>query len=147
MRVDPYLIFDGQCEAAFTFYKQCLGGTIAAMHRYADAPAGWDDQPGCEAVPSEFGNRIMHACLILDGQTLMASDTVPPFPHEGIKGCSVSLNVDSIAEAERIFAALSDGGTVQMPLGKTFWAARFGMCTDRFGVPWMINCEIDREDG
>jgi PhnB protein len=75
----------------------------------------------------------------------MASYAVPPFPYEGIKGCSVSLNVDSIAEAERIFAALSDNGTVQMPLGATFWAARFGMCTDRFGVPWMINCAADKE--
>jgi PhnB protein len=88
----------------------------------------------------------MHACLIVDGQMLMASDNVPPLQYEGIKGCSVSLNVDSIAEAERIFAALSDNGTVQMQLGKTFRAARFGMCIDRFGVPWMINCETNRED-
>ena len=145
MRIDPYLIFDGQCEAAFKCYQQCLGGTLQAMMRFADAPVGGGDQPGCGPVPAEFGDRIMHACLAIDGQTLMASDAVPPFPYEGIKGCSVSLNVDSIAEAERIFAALSDNGAVQMPLGVTFWAARFGMCTDRFGVPWMINCAADKE--
>lgn len=144
MRLNPYLIFDGQCETAFNFYQRCLGGTLEAMLRFADAPAGGDADPGCGPVPPEFGDRIMHACLIVDGQRLMASDTAPPFPYEGIKGCSVSLNVDSIAEAERIFAALSDNGTVQMPLGTTFWAARFGMCTDRFGVPWMINCETDK---
>ena len=87
----------------------------------------------------------MHACLLLDGQLLMASDMPLHCPYEGVKGCAVSLNVDSIAEAERIFAALSDNGTVQMPLGTTFWAARFGMCIDRFGVPWMINCEASKE--
>lgn len=145
MRINAYLIFDGQCEAAFEFYQQCLGGTLQAMLRFADAPAGSDDQPGCAPMPAEYLNRIMHACLVVDGQTLMASDTGPQFPYEGIKGCSVSLNVDSIAEAERIFAALADKGTIQMPLGATFWAARFGMCTDRFGVPWMINCEADKE--
>jgi len=145
MRINAYLIFDGQCEAAFEFYQQCLGGTLQAMLRFVDAPAGGGDQPGCAPMPAEYLNRIMHACLVVDGQTLMASDTGPQFPYEGIKGCSVSLNVDSTAEAERIFAALADHGTIQMPLGATFWAARFGMCTDRFGVPWMINCEADKE--
>jgi PhnB protein len=145
MRIDPYLILDGQCEAAFTFYQQCLGGTIEALLRYSDAPESGDGEPGCGPVPAEFANKIMHASLIFDGQRLMASDTMPSVPYEGIKGCSVSLNVDSIAEAERIFAALAENGTVQMPLGKTFWAARFGVCTDRFGVPWMINCETDKE--
>lgn len=144
MRLNPYLIFDGQCEAAFKFYQQHLGGTLQAMIRFADAPKGDDGQPGCGPMPANFMDRIMHACLVIDGQMLMASDTGPQFPYDGIKGCSVSLNVDSIAEAERIFAALSDNGTVQMPLGTTFWAARFGMCTDRFGVPWMINCEADK---
>ena len=145
MRINAYLIFDGQCEAAFKFYQQCLGGTLQAMMRFADAPAGDGDQPGCGPIPAEYQNRIMHACLVVGDQTLMASDTGPQFPYEGIKGCSVSLNVDSIAEAERIFAALADNGTIQMPLGATFWAARFGMCTDRFGVPWMVNCEADKE--
>jgi PhnB protein len=146
VRIDPYLFFDGQCEAAFRFYQQCLGGSLEAMLKFADAPQGGDGAPEGGAVPAQFADRIMHACLVRDGQTLMGSDTLPSFPYEGIKGCSVSLNVDSIAEAERIFAALSDQGTVQMPLGTTFWAASFGMCTDRFGVPWMINCDTDKED-
>lgn len=137
MRLDPYLIFDGHCEAAFKFYEQCLGGTIEAMMRFGEAPE-------CGDVPPEFRDRIMHARYVVDGQVLMASDTTPQYPHEGIKGCSISLNVDSVAEAERIFNALADRGSVQMPLDKTFWAARFGMCTDRFGVPWMINCEKDQ---
>lgn len=136
MRLDPYLIFDGQCEAAFRFYEKCLGGTLEAMHTFADSPAGGE-------VPPEFRNRIMHARLVADGQVLMGSDTTPQYRHEGIKGCHLSLNVDSVAEAERLFTALAHGGSVQMALERTFWAERFGMCTDRFGVPWMINCEKD----
>ena len=100
---------------------------------------------GVDLFPPGSENLIMHACLSFDDQILMASDTPPNYPHEGIKGCAVSLNVDSVAEAERVFAALSENGTVQMPLGKTFWAARFGMFTDQFGVPWMINCEAGKE--
>jgi PhnB protein len=145
MRIDPYLMFDGQCEAAFKFYQQCLGGTIQAMLKFSDAPKGEDGQAGCGEIPPEAGDRIMHACLLLDGQMLMASDMPPHCPSEGIKGCAVSLNVDSIDEAERIFAALSENGTVQMPLGQTFWAARFGMFSDQFGVPWMINCQAGKE--
>ena len=137
MRLNPYLIFDGQCEAAFKFYEQCLGGKIEAMLPFGDSPE-------CGDVPPEFRDRIMHACLAIDGQMLMGSDTTPQYPHEGIKGCSISINIDAVAEAERLFNALAENGTVTMPLGKTFWAARFGMCTDRFGVPWMINCEKDQ---
>ena len=145
MRINPYLMFNGQCEAAFKFYQQCLGGTIQAMLKFSDAPKGEDAQAGCGELPPGSEDLIMHACLLLDGQMLMASDTPPHCPYEGVKGCAVSLNVDSIAEAERIFAALSDNGTVQMRLGTTFWAARFGMCIDRFGVRWMINCEANKE--
>jgi len=137
MRLNPYLMFDGQCEAAFRFYEQCFGGKLEAMLPYSDSPE-------CGDIPAEYRSRIMHACLVIDGQKLMASDTTPQYPHEGIKGCSVTLNVDSIAEAERLFNALSENGSVMMPLDKTFWAVRFGMCTDRFGVPWMINCEKDQ---
>jgi PhnB protein len=102
------------------------------------------DSPACDAIPADYRDKIMHARLVVNGQALMASDNHPDYPHEGVKGCSISLNVDSISEADRIFAGLSEGGSVQMPLEKTFWAARFGMATDRFGVPWMINCEHDR---
>ena len=145
MRIDPYLMFNGQCEAAFKFYQQCLGGTIQAMLKFSDAPKGEDAEAGCGPLPPGSENLIMHACLSFNDQILMASDTPSHCPYEGIKGCAVSLNVDSIGEAERIFAALSENGTVQAPLGKTFWAARFGMFTDQFGVPWMINCEAGKE--
>ena len=144
MRLNPYLMFNGQCEAAFKFYQQCLGGTIQAMLKFSDAPKGEDTEAGCGPLPPGSENLIMHACLSFNDQILMASDTPSHCPYEGIKGCAVSLNVDSIGEAERIFAALSENGTVQMPLGKTFWAARFGMFTDQFGVPWMINCEAGK---
>lgn len=151
MRIDPYLMFNGQCEAAFKFYQQCLGGTIKTMLKFSDAPKdehgehGEDGAGGCGPLPPGSENLIMHACLSVNDQILMASDTPPNYPHEGNKGFAVSLNVDSIPEAERIFAALSANGTVQMPLGPTFWAARFGMFNDQFGVPWMINCEAGKE--
>lgn len=137
MIINPYLIFDGRCEEAFQFYAQCLGGTLEMMMPFGDSPA-------CDSVPADHRDKIMHARLVVNGQALMASDNHPAYPYEGVKGCSISLNVDNIAEADRIFAVLSEGGSVQMPLEKTFWAARFGMATDRFGVPWMINCEHDR---
>ncbi|PZR51895.1 MAG: VOC family protein, partial [Stutzerimonas stutzeri] len=99
-----------------------------------------------EQFPAEYRERIMHACLNLGDSTLMASDTLPGDtcgggPYEGIKGCSISLHPTRVAEAEQLFAALGEGGTVIMPLEKTFWAERFGMLTDRFGLSWMVNCE------
>ena len=138
MRLNPYLTFDGQCEAAFRFYAQCLGGTVDAMFRFGESPE-------CDEVLSpEMRERIMHARLVVGDQVLMGSDTTPEHPYEPIRGCSVSLNVDRVADAERIFNALADNGAVLMPLAQTFWAARFGMCVDRFGVPWMVNCEKDQ---
>ncbi|UVJ41833.1 VOC family protein [Pseudomonas sp. LS1212] len=137
MQINPYLIFNGDCEAAFKFYEQCLRGKIEAMMRFGETPAG-------DHVPKDCHDKIIHTRLEVGDQVLMGSDTTPAHPYKGISGCSVSLNVDSIAEAERVFAALADKGSVQMPLEKTFWAARFGMLTDRFGVPWMVNCEKDQ---
>lgn len=134
MKINAYLAFEDQCEAAFRFYAQCLGGTLEALNRFGDTPA-------CEHVPASHRDRIMHARLVVGDQALMGSDSVPEHPYEGVKGCSIALNADSVAEAERVFNALSEGGHVIMPLGETFWAARFGMFVDRFGVPWMINCE------
>ena len=139
MKIHAYLMFDGQCEAAFNFYAECLGGTLEMM-RYADSP---EDM----GVPAEFQQRIMHVCLTVGDQLLMASDTLPQSPYEGIKGCSISLQVDNVPEAERLYAALSAQGSVQMELQQTFWATRFAMLTDRFGVPWMINCAVDSQMG
>lgn len=136
MLLNAYLIFDGDCRAAFEFYRRCLGGEIVAMHTYGEAPAE-------EAMPAAVRDKIMHARLVVDGQVLMGSDNTPecPVPYEGIKGVSLTLGVDTPEEAERRFDALADNGTQRMPLQETFWAERFGMLVDRFGVAWMINCE------
>ncbi|MDM8349760.1 VOC family protein [Pseudomonas sp. sp1636] len=138
MKIHAYLMFDGQCEAAFSFYAKCLGGTLEMM-RYAESPDAGE-------IPTQFQQRIMHACLTVGDQLLMASDRPPQSPHEGIKGCSISLQVDNLPEAERLYAALAEGGSVQMELQQTFWATRFAMLSDRFGVSWMINCVVSQMD-
>jgi PhnB protein len=139
MKIHAYLMFDGQCEAAFTYYAELFGGQLEMM-RYADSPEEMEN-------PAEYRQRVMHVCLTVGDQLLMASDNLPQYPYEGIKGCSVSLQVDNVPEAERLYAALSAGGSVQMELQATFWAARFAMLTDRFGVSWMINCAVDSQQG
>jgi PhnB protein len=133
MQINPYLTFKGQCEAAFKFYEQCLGGKIEAMITHAGTPA--------EAhVPAEWRNKVLHARLTVGDNVLMGSDA-PPDRYEQPKGFSVTLGIDNLADAERIFNALAENGTVKMPLQQTFWAARFGMLVDRFGIQWMVNCE------
>jgi PhnB protein len=133
MQINPYLNFNGQCEAAFKFYEQCLGGKIVAIIPHA----GSNMPPG---MPAEWDEKILHARLMVGDQTLMGSDA-PPSCYEKPRGFSVSLNVNTPEEAERIFAALVEGGSVDMPIQETFWAVRFGMAVDQFGIPWMINCE------
>jgi PhnB protein len=132
MRLNPYLFFKGDCENAFKFYQKVLGGKITAMLPHAGTPAE-------EHVPKEWRTKIIHACLEADGFTLMASDA-PPSHQNDPKGFSVSINVEKPAEAERVFNALAEGGTVTAKLDETFFAQRFGMLVDRFGTPWMINC-------
>ncbi|VXC21852.1 PhnB protein [Pseudomonas sp. 8O] len=139
MKIHAYLMFDGQCEAAFNRYAEVFGGNLEMM-RYADSPEDME-------VPAEYQQRVMHVCLTVGDQLLMASDNLPQYPYEGIKGCSVSLQVDNVPEAERLYEALSAGGSVQMELQATFWATRFAMLTDRFGVSWMINCMVDSQQG
>ncbi len=133
MQLNPYLNFNGQCEAAFKFYEQCLGGKIVAVATYGESPMA-------EQVPPEWRNKIMHAHLTVDGRELMGSDSLPEH-YEQTKGFSVLLGIDDPAEAERLFHALAEKGTVRMPIQETFWAARFGMLVDQFGIPWIINCE------
>ena len=133
MKMNPYLYFNGQCEAAFKFYEQVLGGKIELMLPHTGTPAA-------EHVPADWGNKIMHARLSVGDETLMGSDP-PPEHYVQPTGFSVSLQIKEPAEAERIFHALANEGKVQMPIQKTFWAERFGMLVDRFGIPWMINCE------
>jgi PhnB protein len=133
MQLNPYLVFNGNCEAAFRFYEKVLGGKIEAMLPHEGTPAA-------EHVPPEWRNKIMHARLSVGDKVLMGSDA-PPDHYEAMKGFSVTLGIDRPAEAERIFHALAEKGTVRLPIQQTFWAARFGMLVDQFGTPWMINCE------
>jgi PhnB protein len=136
MQMNPYLLFDGRCEAAFKFYAKVLGGKIEAMMPHEGTPAA-------EHVPSEWRSKIIHARMVVGDKVLMGSDA-PPDRHEAMKGISVMLGVEKPAEAERIFNALAEGAEVRMPLQRTFWAERFGMLVDQFGTPWMINCDQPR---
>jgi len=132
MQLNPYLTFNGQCEAAFKFYEQCLGGKIVMMMPHGESPMA-------EQTPEEWRNKILYAQLTIGDIVLMGSDS-PPDYFEKPQGFSVNLQFEDIAEAERVFQALAEGGTVRMPLQETFWAKRFGMFIDRFGIPWMVNC-------
>lgn len=144
VKINPYLMFNGNCAEAMQYYEKHIGGKLIAMMKYSDAPPMPEGQGppegGCGPDMTGMENRIMHACLDLDGVMLMASDC-PPSMFEKPQGISVTLNIPSVAEAERIFSALADRGQVTMPLFETFWAERFGTVTDRFGIPWMINAE------
>lgn len=133
MQLIPYLTFNGQCEAAFKFYEECLGAKIVTMMTHEGTPAEGH-------VPKEWLKKIMHARLNLNGQFLMGSDG-PSDRYEKPQGFSVTLQITDPAEAERVFKSLAEDGQIRMPLQETFWAARFGMLVDRFGTPWMINCE------
>jgi PhnB protein len=132
MILNPYLGFNGNCREAFEFYEKTLGGKLLMMLTNGDAPMAAD-------IPSEDHGRVMHARLEINGQLLMGGDG--PKDCSANKGFRVSINTETPEQAEQLFAALSDGGTIQMPIEKTFWAVRFGMLTDKFGIPWMINCE------
>jgi PhnB protein len=133
MQLIAYLNFNGQCETAFKFYEQCLGGKIVAMIPHAGTPAE-------QHTPVEWRDKIMHARLTVGDSVLMGSDT-PPDWYQPPKGFHLHLFLENSQEAERIFHRLAENGTVKMPIQTTFWAARFGMLVDRFGIPWMIGCE------
>lgn len=131
-RLNPYLTFNGQCEAALEYYAKGLGGRIDMMMKYGESPMA-------SHVSPQWAEKILHATFSLGEQTLGAAD-VPPDGYRKPQGFSVTLNIDSPAEADRVFAMLAEKGTVEMPIQETFWALRFGMLTDQFGIPWMINC-------
>jgi PhnB protein len=133
MRLNPYLSFDGNCAEAFRFYEQALRGTVVAMMTYADTPMA-------EETPPEMRDRIIHARLVAGDAVLMGGDA-PAGQYQPMTGFSVTLNIADPDEAERVFAALAAGGTVSLAIQETFWARRFGMLVDRFGTPWMVNCE------
>lgn len=133
MQVQPYLFFDGKCEEALDFYRKALDAKVVTLMRFKDNPE--PPQPGM--IPPGSESKVMHTSFRIGDTTLMASDGRNT-GHPNFQGISLSLTASNDAEAERLFAALQDGGKVQMPMTKTFFSSRFGMVADRFGVSWMI---------
>lgn len=135
MQLATYLFFKDNAAQAFDFYAKCLGGKI-------EMKVTMGEMPGTEDYPKEARNLIAHVRLAVGSAVLMGSDWCGPTPepYPGIHGNAVSLSVDTPAEAERVFKALSEGGKVTMPIAETSWALRFGMFVDRFGANWMVNC-------
>lgn len=131
MKLQPHLHFGGDCRAAMDFYHQVLGGEIATMMTYGEGPPG--------LAGPEWRDRILHATLKIGDEELLGSDS-PPGGYQPPAGFDITIALDDLDEAKRIFAALSEGGRVTMPMQETFWTRGFGMLTDRFGVRWMINC-------
>jgi PhnB protein len=135
MQVNPYLFYNGNCETALKFYEKALGAKIEAILTYEGGP---DEMQ----IPPDYKKKVMHAKITIDGAAIMASDAPPGHFHPP-QGFSVSLQVEDPADAERRFKALSEGGTVNLPFGKTFFSKGFGMCVDKFGAPWMVNCPLE----
>ena len=147
--IHPYLSFNGDCEEAFAHYAKVLGATNTGIFRYGDAPPEPNDASSsapedCGPLPPDFGDKVMNTTLVLGDLMLMGSDSPPAMWQAQGANYTVSIQCDDEAEAERLFAALMEGESkVMMPMGETFWAKRFGMGTDRFGTPWMVNCSRD----
>jgi PhnB protein len=132
MKLNPHISFNGQCEAAFQFYERCLGGNILTMLTYGNSPMA-------EQVPLEFRGKIVHATLTVGDDVLYGADVVPE-QYQPPRGFHLTIGIQNPGDAERIFQALSESGTVQMPLQKTFWAVLFGVVVDQYGISWEINC-------
>ena len=132
MKANVHLNFNGRCKEAFSFYEQVLGGKIQFMMTYGESPMA-------AQMPAETKDYVMHASISI-GDTVVLGADAPPDRYGAPVGFDVCLTPDDVAEGERIFNALAEGGTIEMPFQKTFWSERFGMVTDRFGTPWMINC-------
>jgi PhnB protein len=136
MQIEPYITFNGNCEQALEFYAQCLGGKVKFMQRYGGSPMDNGE------LPAAWKDKVLHSVFEAEGTGFMGSDAMTSEPVKGYSGITMSLNVPGDStRAKRIFDALSVGGQVQMPYAKTFWAEGFGMLTDKFGVPWMVNCQ------
>lgn len=145
MQFVPYLNFDGNCAEAMAFYARLFGGQIVFQSTFGEMPP----DPGMPPLPDAARNRLMHAQLQIGSQSLMASDTMPAMPGVDPETCGgayrppqgmwVSIGVETPAEGRRVFDGLAEGGQVTMPFDKTFWSPGFGMVTDRFGTPWMVN--------
>ncbi len=133
MKFHPYLSFAGNCEEAFKYYEKHLGGKIKGSFT-------WKGTPAAEHVPAEWGDKIMHSTIAVGDQELLGAD-VPPEQYKKPLGFHVAIGLQDVATAERVFKALAEKGTIEMPLASTFWAQRFGIVVDQFGIPWMVNCE------
>ncbi len=132
MAFHPYRFFSGTCREAFTRYQEIFGGELELM-AMSDAPPGED-------VPDGQSDLIMHAALMFEGNLLMASDD-PTGSGGPVQGLAINYSTTDVAEAERVFAALAEGGEVQMPMAPQFWSPAFGSCVDRFGTPWMVSAD------
>ena len=134
MQIDPHLSFNGNCEEAFNFYEKTFGGKIEFKITFGESPMAGQIDP-------ESRNKIMHIRMRIGDRILMGSDAPPQYQGTQ-QGFDICAAVKDAAEAEKVFNALAEGGKVTMPLAETFWSARFGMLTDRFGIPWMVNTEM-----
>jgi PhnB protein len=139
MQLEPYLFFDGKCEEALTFYKNVFGGTIEGISRWSEMPKDAGGPP----VTPETANRVMHATFKSPGVSFMASDASPGKVY-GEGPISLSVATSDLAEAERVFNGLANGGKVEMPMADTFWGAKFGMLSDKYGIDWMVSCRTEQ---
>ena len=130
--INPYITFDGNCEEAINFYAESLGGTIQGFHRVSDSPM---------ASPDMDPNKIFHTTLIVGNSTIMGSDSFGPHGPTVGNNISIAIGSDDLEAADEMFNKMAVGGTIIMPMAETYWAARFGMLTDKYGINWMFNCE------
>ena len=137
-QLEPYLFFTGNCEEALNFYKKIFGGEITGISRWKEMPADAGGPP----VTPETAERVMHANFKSGAVSFMASDASPGKQY-GEGAISLSLGLDDPTEAQRLFDGLAQGGSVEMPMQDMFWGAKFGMLTDKFGIDWMVNCQLN----
>ena len=135
MKINPYLNFNGNCASGLKFYEQVLGGKVSFSMT-------WGEMPGADQFPADTHPLIMHATFNVGEESFMCADS-PPGRYQKPTGMNVSIHLNDTSEGERIFKALAEGGNVTMDFQKTFWSPGFGMCVDRFGIPWMVNCDPD----
>lgn len=133
MEANPYLTFNGNCEEALKFYEETLGAKIETVTKHGGTPSE-------EHVPADWRDKVLHARFKIDDNAIMASDA-PPGHYSQPQGISIALALTDMTKSEDIFNKLAEGGSTQLPFGPTFWAKGFGMCVDRFGIPWFVNCE------
>ena len=136
-KLAPYLTLSGNTREVLEFYKSIFGGNIEIM-TWSEAP---DEVCGGAEKKAAIKDNVMHGCLTNESFMLMAADSVQD-PSQAVNSTHLSFNCTSVDEIDSLFKKLSDGGTITMPLDNTFWGARFGMLTDKYGVPWMLNCQL-----